>query len=210
MSDYIKSLQWRYATKKFDSSKKLSEEQLNFILDSLQLSASSYGLQPYHIFVITNTKIRETLKAASWGQSQITDASHLIVFANQTTFNDSLVDDYIANAEDTRELPENTLKDYGDFMKTSLMPLSDEIKNIWTSKQTYLALGNLLSAAASINVDACPMEGFEVEKYNEILGLSAKNLSASVVATIGFRSDEDETQHYKKVRKSKDKLFTEI
>ncbi len=210
MSDYIKSLQWRYATKKFDSSKKLSEEQLNFILDSLQLSASSYGLQPYHIFVITNTEIRETLKAASWGQSQITDASHLIVFANQTTFNDSLVDDYIANAEDTRELPENTLKDYGDFMKTSLMPLSDEIKNIWTSKQTYLALGNLLSAAASINVDACPMEGFEVEKYNEILGLSAKNLSASVVATIGFRSDEDETQHYKKVRKSKDKLFTEI
>ncbi len=210
MSDYIKSLQWRYATKKFDSSKKLSEEQLNFILDSLQLSASSYGLQPYHIFVITNTEIRETLKAASWGQSQITDASHLIVFANQTTFNDSLVDDYIANAEDTRELPENTLKDYGDFMKTSLMPLPDEIKNIWTSKQTYLALGNLLSAAASINVDACPMEGFEVEKYNEILGLSAKNLSASVVATIGFRSDEDETQHYKKVRKSKDKLFTEI
>ncbi len=210
MNDYIKSLQWRYATKKFDSSKKLSEEQLNFILDSLQLSASSYGLQPYHIFIVSNTEIRETLKAASWGQSQITDASHLIVFANQTTFNDSLVDDYIANAEDTRELPENTLKDYGDFMKTSLMPLSDEIKNIWTSKQTYLALGNLLSAAASINVDACPMEGFEVEKYNEILGLSVKNLSASVVATIGFRSDEDETQHYKKVRKSKDKLFTEI
>ncbi len=210
MSDYIESLQWRYATKKFDSSKKLSEEQLSFILDALKLSASSYGLQPYHIFIVSNNEIREKLKAASWGQSQITDASHLIVFANQTTFNDSLVDDYIMNAAETRELPESTLKDYGDFMKTSLMPLSDDIKNIWTSKQTYLALGNLLSAAASIKVDACPMEGFEAEKYNEILGLSAKNLNASVVATIGFRSDDDETQHYKKVRKSKDKLFTQL
>ncbi|WP_298480827.1 NAD(P)H-dependent oxidoreductase [uncultured Maribacter sp.] len=210
MNDYINNLQWRYATKKFDSSKKLTEEQLNFILDAVQLSASSYGLQPYHVFVISDREIREKLKAASWGQVQITESSHLIVFANQTTFKDNLIDDYLTNVISTRNLPENSLQEYGDFMKSKLTPLTDEIKNIWTSKQTYLALGNLLSAAASIQVDACPMEGFDAEEYNNILGLSDKNLNASVIATIGFRSENDETQHYKKVRKSKDNLFTQL
>ncbi|WP_298506270.1 NAD(P)H-dependent oxidoreductase [uncultured Maribacter sp.] len=210
MNDYINNLQWRYATKKFDSSKKLTEEQLNFILDAVQLSASSYGLQPYHVFVISDREIREKLKAASWGQVQITESSHLIVFANQTTFKDNLIDDYLTNVISTRNLPENSLQEYGDFMKSKLTPLTDEIKNIWTSKQTYLALGNLLSAAASIQVDACPMEGFDAEEYNNILGLSDKNLNASVIATIGFRSENDETQHYKKVRKSKENLFTQL
>jgi len=208
MSNYIESLNWRYATKKFDSSKKVSEEQLNMILDAIQLSASSFGLQPYHVFVISNNEIREKLKLVSWGQSQITDASHLIVLANKTTFNDTIVDDYIANTTTTRGLPEGALNEYSDFMKSKLTPLPDEIKNVWASRQAYLALGNLLSATAAIKVDACPIEGFEPEKYNEILGLSEKNLNALVVTAIGFRSDEDETQHYKKVRQSKEELFT--
>jgi len=208
MSNYIESLNWRYATKKFDSSKKVSEEQLNMILDAIQLSASSFGLQPYHVFVIFNNEIREKLKLVSWGQSQITDASHLIVLANKTTFNDTIVDDYIANTTTTRGLPEGALNEYSDFMKSKLTPLPDEIKNVWASRQAYLALGNLLSATAAIKVDACPIEGFEPEKYNEILGLSEKNLNALVVTAIGFRSDEDETQHYKKVRQSKEELFT--
>ncbi|WP_299435690.1 NAD(P)H-dependent oxidoreductase [uncultured Maribacter sp.] len=210
MNNYIDSLQWRYATKKFDSSKKLTKDQLNTILDAVQLSASSYGLQPYHVFVISDNEIREKLQAASWGQTQITESSHLVVFANQTTFNDSHVDDYLTNVALTRKLPENSLQEYGDFMKSNLTPLPDDIKNIWSSKQTYLALGNLLSAAASIQVDACPMEGFDAEEYNKILGLTDKNLNASVVATIGFRSENDETQHYKKVRKSKENLFTQL
>lgn len=210
MSNYIESLNWRYATKKFDASKKVSNEQLETILEATRLSASSYGLQPYHIFVVTNSEIREKLKPVSWGQSQITDASHLIILASKTTFNNELINEYLSNIADTRKLPVDSLKGYGDFMKSKLIPLSDAVKETWASKQTYIALGNLLSAAAVIEVDTCPIEGFEPTAYDEILGLSEKNLTATVVAAIGFRSDEDDTQHYKKVRQSKEKIFTHI
>lgn len=210
MSNYIESLNWRYATKKFDSSKKISPEQLEIILEAIKLSPSSYGLQPYHVLVISNNEIREKLKEVSWGQSQITDASHLIVLASKTTFNNELIDEYISSTATIRELSEETLKDFGDFMKSKLIPLSDATKENWAAKQTYIALGNLLSAAATIKVDTCPMEGFDAAAYNKILGLSEKNLNAAVVAAIGFRSNEDDTQHYKKVRQSNEKLFTQL
>jgi len=210
MSNYIESLNWRYATKKFDASKKVSNEQLETILEATRLSASSYGLQPYHIFIITNSEIREKLKPVSWGQSQITDASHLIVFASKTTFDNNLIDEYVSTIANTRELPVESLKGYSDFMKSKLVPLPDAVKENWASKQIYIALGNLLSAAAVIEVDTCPIEGLEPAAYDEILGLSGKNLTTIVAAAIGFRSDEDSTQHYKKVRQSKEKIFTHL
>ena len=210
MSKYIENLNWRYATKKFDISKKIPLETLEELKDAIQLSASSYGLQPYEILIIEDEEIRKKLRDASWGQSQITDASQLVVFANMTDFDESLVDDYISNVGITRNLDTANLKGYGDFMKTKLKPLPKDTKATWTAKQTYLALGNLLSAAADFKIDACPMEGFDSDKYNEILGLDSQNLNASVIATIGYRSKEDETQHYKKVRKSKNELFTTI
>ena len=110
----------------------------------------------------------------------------------------------------TRNIDTINLKGYSDFMKTTLNPLPKDLKGTWTAKQTYIALGNLLSAVAELKIDACPMEGFDAERYNEILGLNSQNLNASVVATIGYRSEEDETQHYKKVRKSKNELFETI
>lgn len=210
MNNIIENRTWRYATKKFDSTKSVSDEDLELLLEATRLSSSSYGLQPYHIFVVTNQEIKEKLRPVSWGQSQITDASHIIVFANKTDFGSELMDDYLKNVSVTRNIPEEGLKGYGDFMKSKLLDLSLETKSMWTEKQTYIALGNLMQAAAELKIDTCPMEGFEANKYNEILGLDNKNLNASVVLPIGYRSEEDETQHYAKVRQSKEELFTHI
>ncbi|RUA11396.1 MAG: NAD(P)H-dependent oxidoreductase [Flavobacteriia bacterium] len=210
MNSVIEHRTWRYATKKFDATKKVSEQDLETLLEATRLSASSYGLQPYHVFVISDQEVREQLKPASWGQSQITDASHLIVFANTKDFGEELVDDYLANVSETRNIPSEGLKGYSDFMKSKLMDLPEELKNQWTAKQAYIAFGNLMQAAAELKIDTCPMEGFEPEKYNEILGLEEKNLNAAVVLAIGYRSEEDATQHLPKVRKSKEELFTLI
>ncbi|MEO1012783.1 MAG: NAD(P)H-dependent oxidoreductase [Bacteroidota bacterium] len=210
MENYMDALNWRYAVKKFDPSKKVSDHDFDILMEAARLSASSYGLQPYKVLVINDKKMRERLKAVSWGQSQITDASHLIVIANQTDFGDELVDDYLRNAAITREITEESLKDYGAMMKSSLTPLSPDQKAKWTGKQAYIVLGNLLSAAASLGIDSCPMEGFDAKKYNEILGLDDKSLNAAVVMTIGYRSEEDKTQHYKKVRKTKGDLIVHI
>lgn len=210
MSTVLEHRTWRYATKKFDAAKKVSEQDLETLLEATRLSASSYGLQPYHIFVISDQETKEKLKPASWGQSQITDASHVIVFANATDFGEELVDDFLANVSETRNIPTEGLKGYSDFMKSKLMALPRETKNTWTAKQAYIAFSNLMQAAAELKIDTCPMEGFESDKYNEILGLTEKNLNAAVVLPIGYRSEEDETQHLPKVRKSKEELFTLI
>ncbi|MBM1107989.1 NAD(P)H-dependent oxidoreductase [Aurantibacter crassamenti] len=206
----IEDLNWRYATKKFDDSKKISNDDIDTLLETVRLSASSYGLQPYQVLVITNDELREKLKSASWGQSQITDASHLIIFANKADFGNELVDDYLENVAETRNLKLDSLNQYGEFMKSKLGMLSEVDKKNWTAKQTYIALGNLLSAAATLKIDSCPMEGFDAKEYNKILDLDKKNLNASVVITLGYRSEEDETQHYKKVRKSNEELFIQL
>jgi nitroreductase len=210
MNNYLESLNWRYATKKFNSEKQISDADLNTLLEAIRLSPSSYGLQPYHVFIVKDKELREKLKAVSWGQPQITDSSYLVVFANNNSFDAQLIDNYLANVSDTRNIELNNLQGYGDFMKSKLLDLPDNIKEAWTARQTYLALGNLLSAAASLKIDACPMEGFEAEAYNELLGLNDKGLNTSVVAAIGYRAEEDDTQHNKKVRQSKELLFTHI
>lgn len=210
MSNVLEHRTWRYATKKFDPSKKVSENDLQTLLEATRLSASSYGLQPYHVFVIQDQDLKEQLKPVSWGQSQITDASHIIVFANATDFGEELVDDYLANVSETRGIPTDNLKGYSDFMKSKLMDLPKDMKSNWTARQAYIAFGNLMQAAAELKIDTCPMEGFETEKYNEILGLNDKNLNAAVVLAVGYRSEKDETQHLTKVRKSKEELFTHI
>ncbi|WP_298121380.1 NAD(P)H-dependent oxidoreductase [Flavobacterium sp.] len=210
MTQFIKDANWRYATKKFDATKKISAEDFASLKEAIRLSASSYGLQPYKILIVENPEVRAQLQPASWGQSQIVDASHLLVFANITNFGETEIDATINNMATTRNIPAEALQGYGDFMKSKLVGLSEDVKNTWTSKQTYLALGNLLNAAAELKIDVTPMEGFEPEKYNEILGLDKLGLNASLVATIGYRHEEDATQHYAKVRKSNEELFVTI
>ncbi len=210
MSAYIDNLNWRYATKKFDNNKNVSEKKLEVLLEATALSASSYGLQPYEILVVQDAELRLKLQPAAWGQAQITQASHLIVLANKRTFGEELVDDYLENVSETRGIASEDLKGYGDFMKSKLMAMSEEEKKVWTARQAYIALGNLLSAAADMKIDTCPMEGFDSERFNEILELNEKGLNAAVLIAIGYRSEEDKTQHYKKVRKSKENLITHI
>lgn len=210
MSKFIENQNWRYATKKFNADKKISEIDLDILKEAIRLATSSYGLQPYKVFFIENPSVREQLQPASWGQSQIVDASHLIVFANFTKVDETHINEYIQNIAQTRSIPAENLQGYGDFMKSKIMALPTDVQSIWTAKQTYLALGNLINAAAELKIDVTPMEGFEPEKYNEILGLNTKGLNASLVATIGYRHEEDATQHLPKVRKSINELFETI
>lgn len=210
MNMIIENLKWRYATKKFDSSKTISTEDFETLKKAMQLTASSYGLQPYKILNIVDKETRAKLRAASWNQSQIEDASHMIVLANMTDFGDELVDNYFENVIDTRNVTKEDVADYANTVKSTIGQLSQEQKANWTAKQAYIVVGNLLSAAAQLRIDACPMEGFQSEEYNKILDLNSKNLNAAVVVTLGYRSEEDGTQHYKKVRKSENQLFTNI
>lgn len=207
MSNFLDNQNWRYATKKFDSTKKITDSDLNFLKEAVRLSTSSYGLQPYKVIIVENPELRAKIQPVAWGQSQIVDASHLIIIANDTNVNDSTIDTYINNISHIRNMPIEALSGYGDFMKSKISTLENDVRNIWTSKQTYLVLGNLLNAAAELKIDATPMEGFIPEQVNEILGLNELGLNASLIATLGYRDEEDATQHYPKVRKSNEDLF---
>jgi nitroreductase len=210
MNNFINNQKWRYATKKFDSSKKITSEDLAILKEAIQLSTSSYGLQPYKIIIVENPAIRAKIQPVAWGQSQIVDASHLLVFANMLNFGDDGIDAYLKNIIETRGIDVDSVKGYGYFMKMKINELPVDTRNNWTSKQTYLALANLINAAAELKIDVTPMEGFEPEAVNEILGLQKMGLNAALIATIGYRSEEDATQHYAKVRKSVEELFINI
>ena len=210
MSNFINDAKWRYATKKFDATKKVSTEDFEILKEAIQLSASSYGLQPYKVFIIENPEIRAKIQPAAWGQTQIVDASHLLVFANITNFGDAEIDAYIKNLSETRGIPVESVQGYADFMKSKITTLPEEARNVWTAKQTYLALGNLLNAAAELKIDVTPMEGFEPATVNEILDFDQLGLNASLLATIGYRHEDDATQHYAKVRKSNEELFINL
>ncbi len=206
----IESLQWRYATKKFDADKKIPNKDLELLKTALQLSASSYGLQPYKFIFIENPEVRKQLQPHSWGQSQIVEASHLLVLANQLEVGDTDVDAYLDLAAKTRNIPVENLAPYGAFMKTNISQVPAEAKAFWNAKQAYIALGFLLTSAAELKIDTCPIEGFEPEAYDRILNLREQGLTSAVVAAIGYRSAEDQTLNLAKVRKSKGELFVTI
>nr|WP_315149954.1 NAD(P)H-dependent oxidoreductase [uncultured Flavobacterium sp.] len=210
MSTFLDHQNWRYATKKFDATKKITTQDLDTLLEAIRLSSSSYGLQPYKILIIENPELRAKIQQAAWGQSQVVDASHLLVFANQTDISDTQIDEFIENTSKTRGIAKETLAGYQGFMKSKINELSGDAKNIWNSKQAYLALANLMNAAAELKIDVTPMEGFSPADVNEILGLNELGLNASLLAPIGYRHTEDAAQHYKKVRKSKEELFITI
>jgi len=210
MKKYNNNLNWRYATKKFDASKNIPEVELEQLLEAIQLSASSYGLQPYQVFVIKNPELREKLKAAAWNQPQIVDASHLLVFANLKEIDKVYVDAYLDMIADTRNQTREDLSGLENMLDNTVLKFSSEKKNQWASNQAYIVLGNLLSAAANSKIDACPMEGFEAIKFDEILGLKEIGLTTAVIATLGYRSSEDKQQYAIKVRKNKEELFNRL
>lgn len=208
--EHLEALNWRYATKKFDPERTLSDQELGNLLEAVRLSPSSYGLQPYKILVISDPELRRQLLPVSWNQSQITQASHLLVFAHRTDFGPELIDSYLEEVAQARGKTPESLKPYSDFMKSKLLGLPAPDKATWSARQAYIALGTLLSAAAEARIDTCAIEGFEPERVNAILGLDSQRLSAAVMAAVGYRSEADPTQFNKKVRRSHDALFVHL
>lgn len=203
----IENLNWRYATKIFDPNKKVNQQNLELLKEAIRLSVSSYGLQLYNVLIIENDEIRAALRKASWDQKQITDASQLFVFCNYTLDYDRHVDDYIQRIISTQGTASDDIKQYGEFIKTSIRKMPEGYRKSWSEKQTYLAMNNLLLACAELKIDACPMEGFDTQAYNQILGLDELGLNAAVIAPVGYRSAADKTQQRKKIRKTKEELF---
>jgi nitroreductase len=207
MSTLTSSLNWRYATKKFDIQKKISDEQLHLLLEAIQLAPTSYGIQAFQAIVITDQELREKLKPKAWNQSQITDASHLILFCAMRSIPDAFVDKYVTNMTEKRGLETGALNGFGGFVKQKISELSPEELLHWNRKQTYIALGFLLTACADLHIDSTPMEGFEASAFDEILGLEQLNLTSTVLCAVGYRSEEDTNQHLKKVRRSMEELI---
>lgn len=199
----LAQLNWRYAVKKFDSSRKIPADVWAAIERATQLAPSSYGLSPWRFLVIETPAIRAQLRPASWNQSQITDASHMVVFCRKRTMTPADIDRFVKRICDVRGVPESAVADYKKMMLGSFTnpPLNDpKVVDVWSSRQVYIALGFFLQTCALLGVDACPMEGFEPEKYDQILNLAGTDWASTVVATAGYRAADDWLAPLKKVR----------
>jgi nitroreductase len=197
----LEPLKWRYAVKMFDANRKLSDEQLNLLLESARLAPTAFGQQPFKIIVVNNPAVRQELLAHSYGQEKVALASHLLVFAADTALGDDSVDHYMENAARIWNTTTEALAGFADAVKGTYNALGEQGRISWAQHQAHIALGTLLTVAAYNNIDACPMTGFSADKYDEILGLKAKKLKSTVIVTLGYRSAEDSTQHMSKVRK---------
>jgi len=203
----VDSLNWRYATKRMNG-EKISDTDLENILEATRLSASSLGLQPYTILVISNPEVRERLKAAGYNQPQIVESSHLLVFAAWDGISKDQVDGYIRNVAEVRGVKVDALQGFSDMINGKVSSLTKEEQQEWAARQVYIALGTALAAAAELRIDATPMEGFSTEKFDEILELKEKGLKSVVMMAIGYRSSEDALAGAIKVRRQKEALFS--
>lgn len=207
----LEQLNWRYATKQFDPNRKISASDWTTLEEALRLSPSSGGLQPWKFIIITDPAVRAKLRPASYGQPQITDASHLVVFAAKTNFNEADVDAHLQNVSKTQNVPLEALAQFRGMLVGGIVQAMDETtRNFWARNQAFIALGNLLTSAALLGIDACPMEGFDRAQYDEILGLKAKGYSSAVIATLGYRSPTDKYAAAPKVRYAREQIFQTI
>ena len=197
----LTQLNWRYATKKFDPTRKIPPEDWTVLETALILSPSSYGLQPWKFIVITDHKPREKLLPATWNQRQVLDCSHYVVFAVNTKITEDYIDKHITRTTEVRGGSAQALKGFRDAIVSDIVA-GDRAATAkhWATYQAYLALGNLLTSAALMGIDTCPMEGFEPAEYDKVLGLPAKNLTSVVCCAAGYRSPDDKAAGMKKVR----------
>lgn len=207
---FTEAMQWRYATKKFDPNQIVDEATVTQLLEATNLTATSYGLQPFKFVVIRNQPLQDQLVASSYGQRQVADASHVIVIAARTDVDAEYISQYIDLVESERGLAPGTMEDYKLTMTGTVTRMSPETMEQWTAKQAYLALGTILAACAMLKIDACPMEGFVSHEYNQLLGLGELNLNAVIAVPIGFRSSDDENQNAKKVRRPLSEMIVKI
>ena len=197
----ISKLNWRYATKKFDPERKISSADWQALEQSLVLSPSSFGQQPWKFYVIRNPELRKQLQQNAWDQSQVVDASHLVVLAIKKNINNDDVDRYIERVMEVRQMPHEKLAGLEQAIKGFLQdpPFPLEVDS-WSTRQVYLALGFLMYSAALLEIDACPIEGFQPAKFDEILGLAKQGYGSKVLCALGYRSSEDKLADLAKVR----------
>lgn len=206
----LEQLNWRYAAKSYDPTKKISQQDWEILENSLILAPSSFGLQPYKFIVVTDQAMKEKLKPAAWGQSQITDSSHLVVFAYKKILTDADVEHFVDRVAEVRGVTRESLADYENVMKSSAKKAVDSGSiETWNSRQAYIALGFLLETAALLRIDATPLEGFDAAQFNEILGL--EDYSAVALCAVGYRRAEtDWLAPLPKVRLPKEELIHRI
>jgi len=184
----LRQLQWRYATKQFDPSRKVSDADWAALEEAVLLSPSSFGLQPYQFLVARDPVLRKRLQLAAFNQTQIVDASHLVIFAAKNNLSEASIDAFLQRIAQVRQVQAAKLAAFRDTLMNSLIEGMDAAARLeWARYQTYIALGNLLTSAALLGLDACPMEGFDHGQFNEILGLRQKGLAATVLAAVGYR-----------------------
>ncbi len=209
MLNTIAQLNWRYATKAYDPTKKLSTDQRKLIMEALRLSPSSLGLQAWKFVHVTDPAIRLKLLPAAYGQKPVTDASDLFVLASRTSIDEAYVDHFLATIAETRGVPVESLAEYKGMCMQPIKTKTTAQLEEWLARQVYIPLGVALTVAAINNIDATPMEGFDAAQFDQILGLKELGLSARVLMPVGFRSKDDKYQHAKKVRFCAEEVFIE-
>jgi nitroreductase len=207
----LTQLRWRYATKQFDPLRRISPEDWSTLEQSLVLTPSSFGLQPWQFIVVTDAQTKKQLLPASWDQRQVADASHLVVFAIKKDLGPGEVDRYIRRIAETRHVTSDSLHGFKEVLLGFLAQPPEQFDvNEWAARQVYIALGNFLNTAALIGVDTCPMEGIVPGRYDEILGLDAKGYKTVVVAAAGYRAPTDKYATLPKVRYSPEDVITHV
>ncbi|MBR9915528.1 MAG: NAD(P)H-dependent oxidoreductase [Algicola sp.] len=206
----IDQLKWRYATKKFDASRTLPDDKLQIIKEAFNLTATSFGLQTISLLVIEDKVLRAQLVEHAYQQPQVVEASHLLVFCIQDNISDTDVDTFFDNVKNIRETPETILEPYRDNLKTTMQKMTVAERQEWSTKQAYIALGNLMTVCAIEKIDACPMEGFVPSAFDEVLNLKPKNLKSVLLLPVGYRSEDDMFSGFKKVRKPLHEAVIEI
>ncbi len=208
MTNIIDALKWRYATKKFDTEKKLTVEQLAILKEALRLAPSSFGIQPWHFVVVENTDLRAQLRTVGYDQPQFTDASHLVVLATETKVDTVLIEKYLQSIATTKNIPLEHLTGFRGMLEGVIEAKGEAGAREWAARQVYIALGVLLTVAATLGIDAAPMEGFDPKAVDNILGLEERGLQSQVIVALGFRLAEDESALGPKVRYSEATVFT--
>ncbi len=209
-TDLLAALNFRYATKAFDSARKIPSETWTAIESSLALTPSSFGLQPWKFLVIDSPEIREKLKTASWGQSQVTEASHLVVLTARTDLTQDDIDSWVARLSEVQGTPPEALAGLSGVISSFSATMDAAAKQAWNTRQLYIALGQLMTAAAVIGIDTCPLEGISTADYDEILDLKGSGYATAVACVLGYRSADDKYATMPKARFPEEKVISHM
>ena len=211
MSDLISKLKWRYATKKMDASRPVPQQKIERILEAIRLTASSSGLQPYEVIVVTNPELRAQIVPHAWYQAQITDCSHLLVFAAWDNYTAERINRMFDLVNDERGFKNEGWEAYRQKLLAAYVPRDAETNYQHAARQAYIGLGTALIAAAEEGVDSTPMEGFDPDNVDEILSLRARGLRSVILLPLGYRAEEgDWLVNLKKVRRSREDFVSEM